>query len=93
MAKRGRLHQRSNDVLRGLFDRYTASDESENRDDEYGLHGIEGSTLRDRSQCMSPTGDGEFLTGCIWALIVSAFFWTAVVLLWWVLQEAGAIAA
>ena len=40
---------------------------------------------------MSPTGDGEFLTGCIWALIVSAFFWIALVLLWWVLQEAAVI--
>lgn len=92
MAERRCFHQRSNDVLRRLFDGYTACDEDESeRDDGEDLHGIERSTPRDWSQGMSPTGDGEFLTGCIWALIVSLFFWAAVVLLWWVLQEAAVI--
>lgn len=40
---------------------------------------------------MSPDSEGEFLTGCIWALIVSLFFWIALALLVWVLQEAGVI--
>jgi hypothetical protein len=41
---------------------------------------------------VSPDTDGEFSIGCFWALICSAFFWAAIVLLWWVLQEAGVIA-
>lgn len=40
---------------------------------------------------MSPDNHGEFSVGCFWALIGSAFFWIAVVLLWWVLQEAAVI--